>query len=107
MTEAELKALCESTLNVPCYEAGDAATYPCTTYEVISDNTALHGDGAGKVREYDIQLDLWFPTRGGRDTAKGQMLTALASYKITTPDITLSYEQKANVWRATFHFTTL
>lgn len=107
MTQAGLKALLETTLNVPCFEAGDSAIYPCSTYEFIDDNATLHGDGEGKVREHNVQVDLWYTERTGRDTAYNLMLAALVSESTTTPDVLLTYDRTACVWRATFNFSTL
>lgn len=105
MTEASLKTLIEDTLKIPVYEGGQSIIYPGATLEITGSPPALAGDGKAKVREREAAIDLWFTTKGARDTSQALLLAALdLEDGISVPECDSYYDTTAKKFRSVIRF---
>lgn len=104
MTEGDLKALIETTIGIPVFDAADSIIYPGATLEIYSEAPGLYGEGRGTSEVRQVQIDLWYTSKSARDTATGLLKAALSSVTTTTAQVERRYDTTANKFRSTFHF---
>lgn len=101
MTEAGLKTLIETALSIPVFEGKDTIVYPSATLEVLKNTPGLYGDGHSVARISEVQINLWYEDKEGRDAAVETMITTMdAENDITSPEIETYYDTTAKKYRA-------
>ena len=105
MTEASLKNLIESTLNIPVFQGEDSIIYPAATLEITGQSSGLIGDGRPEVWEAEVTINLWYLEKSARDDAVTILMGALLSESGTTvPYVATYYDTTAKKFRAVFNF---
>lgn len=105
MTEASLKTLIESTLNIPVFDGQESIVYPAATLEIVGHPAALAGDGKAKIRESEVIINLWYESKSDRDTDEALLLEALdAQDGISVPEVNSYYDTTAKKYRSVISF---
>ena len=105
MTEASLKTLIETTLEIPVFEGSDSITYPAATLEIIGHPATLVGDGKAKVREAEAVVNLWYVDKSARDTGTALFLATLDTQDgISVPECSTYYDTTAKKFRSVISF---
>lgn len=105
MTEASLKTLIETTLEIPVFEGSDSIIYPAATLEIIGHPATLAGDGKAKVREAEAVVNLWYTEKSARDTGCALLLAALDTQDgISVPECSTYYDTNAKKFRSVISF---
>lgn len=108
MTEADIKTLIETTLNIPVFSGTDTILYPGATLELTAMTPGIFGDGRSKRRKQTAFINLWYEDKNTRDTGAIALLEALdASDGIAAPDMDTYYDTTAKKYRAIFNFEVL
>lgn len=105
MTEASLKTLIESTLNIPVFDGQESIVYPAATLEIVGHPASLAGDGKAKIRESEVIINLWYESKSGRDTDEALLLETLdAQDGISVPEVNSYYDTTAKKYRSVISF---
>ena len=105
MTEATLKTLIETTLEIPVFDGAESILYPSATLEIIGHPATLHGDGKAKVREAEVVINLWYTTKDAWDSGTALLLATLdCEDGISVPECSSYYDTTAKKFRSVITF---
>lgn len=101
----DIKALIESTLNIPVIDLSEPLLYPCATWYKSLEETELSGDGDETESSDTYEIDIWCEERDLSETYSKQLKKAIALFDyFTIPYVQISYDTNGKAWRANLNF---
>lgn len=103
-----VEQLLKVNLKIPSVEAFSPIIPPCFTWNRITENPGIMGDGKESETVVQFQVDIWGRKRGDveRMTRLAKRLIDAEPYT-TVPAISYGYDVNGKLWRATIYFSNI